>query len=148
MHLKLWGASMFPKHVVVQITEICEMFEAQNKVAWDDVHGVEPPMAQVLEARHEEMNHMKYQIFEVVKRKECFEKTGKPPISTRWVDTDKSHGQGEMKVRSRWVARDFKTRGERDREDLFCATPPLELLRWLVYLMIQHPLKMEVECAK
>ena len=40
---------------------------------------------------------------------------------------------GERKlVRSRWVARDFKTRGERDREDLFCATPPLELLRFMV----------------
>ena len=57
-------------------------------------------------------------------------------MSTRWVDTDKSHGQGKMKVRSRWVAQDFQTRGERDREDLFCATPPLELLRLPVSLMV------------
>ena len=41
-----------------------------------------------------------------------------------------------MRVRSRFVARDFKKRGEKDREDLFCATPPLELLRLLVSLMV------------
>ena len=63
---------------------------------------------------------------------EAFEKTGKPPISTKWVDTDKSHEVGKMNVRSRWVARDFKTRGEKDREDLFCATLPLELFRFLL----------------
>ena len=67
-----------------------------------------------------------------MKRTKAFEKTGKPPISTKWVDIDKSHGVGKMNVRSSWVARDFKTRGEKDREDLFCATPPLELLRFLL----------------
>ena len=75
---------------------------------------------------------MKAKVFKIAKRKECYEKTGKAPKSTKWVDTDKSHGQGVVLVRSRWVARDFKTRGERDREDLFCATPPLELLRFMV----------------
>ena len=30
------------------------------------------------------------------------------PKSTKWVDTDKSHGEGEMLVRSRWVARSFR----------------------------------------
>ena len=33
-------------------------------------------------------------------------------------------------MRSRWVARDFKTKGEKDREDLFSATPPLELFQY------------------
>ena len=37
-----------------------------------------------------------------------------------------------MLVRSRWVARDFKAKGEKDREDLFSATPPLELIRYLI----------------
>jgi hypothetical protein len=58
--------------------------------------------------------------------------TGKGPISTKWVDTYKSHGTGEMLVRSRWVARDFKAKGEKDREDLFSATPPLEIIRYLL----------------
>eukprot|EP00974_Lingulodinium_polyedra_P076979 7452773-Lingulodinium_polyedra.AAC.1 len=37
-----------------------------------------------------------------------------------------------MLVRSRWVARDFKAKGEKDREDLFSATPPLELIRYVI----------------
>ena len=48
------------------------------------------------------------------------------------VDSDKSHGNGEIFVRSRCVARDFKLKGEQDREDLFCATPPLELIRYVI----------------
>ena len=34
-------------------------------------------------------------------------------------------------MRSRWVARDFKPKGERDRADLFAAMPPLEAKRML-----------------
>ena len=103
-----------------------------NEVAWDDVNvNIELPIEGVREARTEEMSHMKGKVFKVVKKSESYEKTGKAPKSTKWVDTDKSHGQGTMLVRSRWVARDFKTRGERDREDLFCATPPLELLSFM-----------------
>jgi hypothetical protein len=43
----------------------------------------------------------------------------------KWVDTEKLGGV----VRSRLVARDFKVKGEKEREDLFAATPPLELLK-------------------
>ena len=35
-------------------------------------------------------------------------------------------------VRSRWVARDFKDRKEKDREDLFSATPPIEMMRFVL----------------
>ena len=48
------------------------------------------------------------------------------------MDVDKSHGVGEMLIRSRWVARDFKEKGEKDREDLFSATLPLELMRYML----------------
>jgi hypothetical protein len=103
------------------------------ETAWDDVNAnLELSVEDVKDARAEEMGHMKAKVFKIAKKKECYEKTGKAPKSTKWVDTDKSHGQGKLLVRSRWVARDFKTRGERDREDLFCPTPPLELLRVMV----------------
>ena len=59
----------------------------------------------------------------IVKTAEAYEKTGKGPISTKWVDVDKFHGVGELLVRSRWVARDFKEKGEKDREDLFQCDP-------------------------
>ena len=39
---------------------------------------------------------------------------------------------GEIFVRPRWVARDFKLKGEQDREDLFSATPPLELIGYVI----------------
>ena len=116
-----------PNMEVGQVVE-----EHEGVYAWDDVNNMELPMEAVKEARMEEMQYMKGKTFKVVKRVEAFEKTGKPPISTKWVDTDMSHGVGEMKVRSRWVARDFKTRGKGYREDLLCATPPLELLRFLI----------------
>ena len=84
-----------------------------GRYAWDDVDNMEIPLGAVQEARKEEMTHTKETTFKVVKRTEAFEKTEKPPISTKWVDTDKSHGVGKMNVTSRWVARDFKTRRKR-----------------------------------
>ena len=99
------------------------MFESCQDAATDDLSGAELPLEMVAAARREEMDHMMGHTFDIVKKKECFERTGKAPISTRWIDSDKSHGQGTMKVRSRFVARDFKRQGERDREDLFYATP-------------------------
>ena len=112
------------------IKQIIEQYD--KEYAWDDINHMELPIKYFKQARAEEMGHMKNKIFKIVKRSESLQRTGKPPpLSTKWVDTDKSHGQGKLNVRSRWVARDFKTKGEEDREDLFCA-PPLELLRFLV----------------
>ena len=48
---------------------------------------------------------------------ECWDETGKAPVTVRWVVVQKAEG-----VRSRLVARDFKA-GDKDRDDLFAATP-------------------------
>ena len=56
----------------------------------------------------------------------CWERTGKALVSVRWVDVQKVEG-----VRSRLVARDFKG-GDKDRDDLYAATPPLESKRLLI----------------
>jgi hypothetical protein len=108
--------------------------EAENfdEYAWDDVNDIPLPLDQVKAARKEEMGHMKGKIFKVVKREEAWRITGRAPISTKWVDTDKTHGTGEPMIRSRWVARDFKDPKEKDREDLFSATPPLEMIRLML----------------
>ena len=101
--------------------------------AWDDVNDMELPIEKVREARTQEMKYMKGKTFKVVKQSEAYRVTGKGAISTKWVNTDKSHGNGEMLVRSRWVARDFfKLKGEKDRQDLFSVTPPLELIRYVI----------------
>ena len=47
-------------------------------------------------------------VWEAASWDECVQKTGKAPVSTRWVDVDKGR-DGAVDVRSRLVARDFKT---------------------------------------
>ena len=100
--------------------------------AWDDVHGKMLSLKKVREGRKEEIDYIhQRRIWSEVSVEECWKKTGKKPVSVKWVDTDKGSG-AESIIRCRLVARDFKVKGERDREDLFAATPPLELIRALI----------------
>ena len=43
----------------------------------------------VRHTRHEEMEEVKHRVYHKVPIKECWERTGKNPIGTRWVDVDK-----------------------------------------------------------
>jgi hypothetical protein len=97
-----------------------------DEYALDDVHGGVLDISKVREARSEEIEFMKSRsIWREVPIEECWSKSGKAPVTVKWVDTEKLGGV----VRSRLVARDFKSKGEKEREDLFAATPPLELLK-------------------
>jgi hypothetical protein len=96
--------------------------------AWDDVNGGNLPWELVKDARLEEVGFMKERgLWTLRPVSECKEKTGKAPVSVRWVDTNKG-GLKEFLIRSRLVARDFKG-GDKDRDDLFAETPPLEAIR-------------------
>jgi hypothetical protein len=98
----------------------------KEEYALDDVHGGVLDIGKVREARAEEVVYMQSKgIWKEVPTQKCWDKTGKAPVTVKWVDTEKLGGV----VRSRLVARDFKPRGEKEREDLFAATPPLELLK-------------------
>ena len=109
---------------------ICDVELEEGSYAWDDVHGGALPVADVVAARKEEVGYMeKRGIWTKRPTKECWDKTGKAPVSVRWVDTNKG-GMLEMIVRSRLVARDFKG-ADKDRDDLFAETPPLEAKRML-----------------
>ena len=61
---------------------------------------------------------------------ECWKVTGKPPVTVRWVDTNKG-GLHEWLIRCRLVARDFKG-NDKGRDDLFAEAPPLEAKRLLI----------------
>ena len=77
-------------------------------------------------AEAEEVEFMqKICLYDVVSNSECWEKTGKPPISTTWVRVNKGT-QEAPDIRCRLVARDFKPKGEKDRSEIFAAMPPLE----------------------
>ena len=65
-------------------------------------------MHKVAEARKEELDFMaNIGVFEESSWEECVARSGRAPITTKWVDTDKGSG-GNVMVRSRLVARDFK----------------------------------------
>ena len=106
----------------------------EDEWAFDDVDGKPIDAKLVREARKEEMAFMKrIPVFEEVELKECWEKTKKAPISTKSVDHDKARDV-VPEVRSRRVARDFKEKGDKDREDLFASMPPLEAKKALFKL--------------
>ena len=69
-----------------------------------------------------------FNIWREVDLEECYRVTGRGPSSVKWVDTDKGV-EGQPLVRCRLVAGDVRGKEEKDREDLFAATPPLELKR-------------------
>jgi len=109
--------------------------EENGEWAIDDLTGKSLDVEEVKAARKEEMTFVKgIPVYKEVEVKECWERTGKGPVTTKWVDVEKRDME-KLMVRSRWVARDFKGRGEEDREDLFAATPPLEakklLFKWV-----------------
>ena len=68
-------------------------------------------------------------IWEVKPVGECYEIIGKPPVSIRWAITNRG-SPGEMKVRSRLVARDFK--GETQDETTYLLLPLHEAEKALI----------------
>ena len=103
--------------------------EADWHLQLDEKTGKELDPTLVKKAQAEEMGFMgKIVVFEDSSREECLELTGRPPVTTKWVNTNKDTEE-DPEIRCRLVARDFKPHGERDREDLFAAMPPLELTK-------------------
>ena len=101
----------------------------QGDAYWDDVRGGWLDKVKVHEARMEEVGFMQREhLWDVVPRNQA---AGHRIVSVRWVDTNKGTEE-RPEVRCRLVARDFNAGVDRDREDLFAATPPWELKRLLL----------------
>jgi hypothetical protein len=96
---------------------------------WDAITNEELPASLTAEARAEELAFMnEWKVWDVVPLAECWKKTGKKPLQSKWVDVNK----GDLKrpvVRSRFVAKEFATTRS---DEFFAATPPLEALRMLL----------------
>ena len=83
----------------------------------------------VREARREELKCVRSRrVYEIVPWSRAVERTGKPPIRTRWVDTNKGSA-GDPEYRSRWVAQEFRIGVD---NSLYAATPPLEAVREVI----------------
>ena len=63
-------------------------------------------------------------------RAECFERTGKRPVTVKWVDVNKGDDESPN-YRSRLVAREIRLPGE---DPVFAPTPPLESVRMVLSL--------------
>lgn len=91
--------------------------------------GLDPRLLR--EARIEEVEFKKrIGVWVPATWEESMQNMGRPPITTKWVDVDKGR-DGEVMIRSRMVARDFKVKGDDRGFDVFAATPPIEMKRLL-----------------
>ena len=111
--------------------------EAFDFVDQDEIENREGfDIKELMKARNEEIGFMKeLGVWEPSTWEECIEKTGKVPVSTRWVDVDKGR-EGRAEIRSRLVARDFKVKGDGREFEVFAAMPPLEAKRILFRMAV------------
>ena len=107
-----------------------EFFEEDWDTFVDDVHGTPLRADLVREAREEELRWVRKEgIYLRVPLRQCYERTGKAPLDTRWIDVNKGDNRRPA-YRSRMVVREIKARKKlMDRlpaASLFSATPPVE----------------------
>ena len=94
-------------------------------MAWDDSSGATLDSNEARRARREEFEYVRnMDLYEKVLVKQCYDKTARAPISTRWIDINKGD-QDCPNYRPRLVARGTNTHR---RDDLFAVIPPLEAL--------------------
>ena len=93
----------------------------------DDLTGQALPPALIHEARGKELEYFEAKlVWELRTIDECRRRTGKAPITVRWVDDTNKGDNVNPNVRSRLVARQIRHAGE---EAIFAPTHPLEALR-------------------
>ena len=78
----------------------CQNGEAMDGWAWDDVKDQALDVKKVRAARQEEIQYMmKKGVWREVDIQECWDRTGKAPVTVKWVDTDKGQ-EGKEAIRS------------------------------------------------
>lgn len=93
----------------------------QLLVGHEPASGPLPPLQHFLK---------KKDVWTKVPRSEALARTGKAPISVRWIDTNKGDDD-TPNIRCRLVAREIRKAGE---DPIFALTPPLESLRTILSL--------------
>ena len=119
----------------IKLREKCQTVEEEEddllEEVWDDVSGAALKPEEVKRVRREETEYVhNMKLYDKVSIDEAYQKTGKGPISVRWIDINKGDVESPN-YRSRLVAREINTS---KRDDLFAATPPLEALKVILSL--------------
>ena len=113
--------------------DVSAVAEAYSRPYYDATSGAELDEQRALAARFEELEEFKRRdAYAKVPENEALEKTGKKPISVRWVDVNKGDDRNP-EYRSRLVVREVK-RSQLD--DVFAAMPPLEAKHMLFSLAV------------
>ena len=104
-------------------------WKAEAESVHDELTGEELPPELVKCGRAEECAFMEsWGVWQEVPVSECWQRTGRKPTGTRWVDVNKGDVENPD-VRCRLVAQEVNTYKD---DDFFAATPPLEALRLLL----------------
>ena len=110
---------------------------------YDEYTGIKLDSQNVLKARLEEIGFFdQLKCWLVKPTADCMANTGRPPLPTRWIDHDKSAGDGDPELRSRFVVCETKKRSNIAADDIasvFSSTPPLEVFRLLCSLCMSLP---------
>ena len=100
---------------------------------WDEVSHKLLESSGVIAARLDEIKQIyEHRVYEKVPIEECHRVTGKAPIKVKWVDLNKGD-EINKEYRSRLVAKEIKLD---NGQDLFAATPPLEVKKMLFSLAV------------
>ena len=103
---------------------------------WDDISGEQLDTNLTCEARADKIKAVhEMGVYRKVPVSMCFKETGKRPIGTRWVDTNKGD-ELQPKIRSRLVAQELN---RSKQPELFAATPPIEFIKFLVSCCASSP---------
>ena len=95
----------------------------------DDLTGLPLPPELCKAARQKEIEYFKSKgVWQIRTVNEARRRMGRPPISVRWVETNKGDDKNPN-IRSRLVAREIRTPGQ---DAIFAPTPPLESLRMVL----------------
>ena len=111
--------------------EVMKVQVEGDQVFKDDLSGqlLNPELVKL--ARAKEMEYLDGKdVWELKPIDERRKRTGKPPVTVRWVDVNKGDDVSPN-IQSRLVARQIRQAGE---EAIFAPTPPLEALRSIISL--------------
>ena len=113
-----------------------EQKDEDDRIYVDDITGVQLPTEEVLKARQEELQGIhKQKIYEKRTLDECWEVTGKTPITLKWIDRNKGDSL-HPNYRSRLVVREVKKQhGALPAHMLFSNMPPVEAAKILCSLL-------------
>ena len=114
---------------LLDVIDLCNLQPGSDEVAYDDAKGGTLPVHLVKAARQEEMAYVRDRhLYEYKSIDECLQRTGKPPVPTKWVDTNKGDDT-KPDIRARLVAMEIRRPWS---EKWFAATPPTDSLRYLL----------------